>query len=121
MQANKARFDRTAADSLRRGHRLGLPPATARAAASSLLAAPAPPPLFMRLAVSGMERFTQFFGVGLIDAEHRAPDIFHRANVQPVREDVTHRHQTIESVNKLAGFEFRHPLEQCATRNRRSG
>src|SRR5438105_12286735 len=117
MRASKAMFDRTAADSLHREHRLGLPPATARAAASSRLAASPPPPLFVRVAVSGMESFTQFSGVRLIDAEHRAPDIFGCANVQPVREYVTHRQQTIESINELSGFQFPHSLEQSATRH----
>src|SRR5437868_258496 len=111
MRPNKARFDPVEADSLHQAHRSGLLPTMARAVELPRLTATAAPPLIVRVAMSRVESVTQFFSVGLIDAEHRTSDILDRTNIQPVCEHVTHREQTIEDINKLSSFQLRHSFK----------
>src|SRR5205807_5043912 len=71
------------------------------------------PPLFFRFAPPvGIERIFQVMRVGWIHAKRSALHILQRLNIHLGGEEVAHRQQPVERINKFAGLDFFYSVEQ---------
>jgi hypothetical protein len=71
------------------------------------------PPLFVRFAPSArIERIFQIVRVRWIHAKRSALHILQCPNTHLVGEEVAHRHQPAQRVNKFAGLDFFYSIEQ---------
>ena len=71
------------------------------------------PSLFCRFAPpAGIERIFQIVRIRWIHAKRSAFHILQRLNIHLGGEEVAHRHQTSESIDKFASFDFFYLVEQ---------
>ena len=71
------------------------------------------PPLFLRFAPpAGIERIFQIMRVRWIHAKRSALYILQRPNIHLGGENVAHRQQAFQGIDKFAGLDFLYPVEQ---------
>ena len=76
------------------------------------LTATAPPLFFRRAPPARIERIFQVMRVRWIHAKRSALYILQRPNIHLGCEEVAHRHQPAERIDKFAGFDFLYLVEQ---------
>ena len=82
----------------------------------------AAPPLFLRLAPPDrIERIFQIVRIRWIHAKRSALHILQRLNIYLGGEEVAHRHQSVERINKFASLDFFYSVEQEFSSHGRTG